>query len=228
MFDVKVTEEQLRYAADMVERFNFGQRGRGDGNKREQLTGILGQTVFADLINAERPNGATGFDGGKDFEINHKRVDIKTMTRSVPMRPDFVHNFVGYQKDYPVDYYVFASFNKKKRDPYRLRLYRERGVLSAGRLFPGRDGKKKGRRHILFHLCPAVRIETGGPAFPQNHRSPHRGDYITGKGKRRAAESRAPFCGLDAKAKTNHCGAGASAILFSAVSQYSCEISIPR
>lgn len=98
MFDVKVTEEQLRYAADMVERFNFGQRGRGDGNKREQLTGILGQTVFADLINAERPNGATGFDGGKDFEINHKRVDIKTMTRSVPMRPDFVHNFVGYQK----------------------------------------------------------------------------------------------------------------------------------
>lgn len=111
MFDVKVTEEQLRYAADMVERFNFGQRGRGDGNKKEQLTGILGQTVFADLINAERPNGATGFDGGKDFEINHKRVDIKTMTRSVPMRPDFVHNFVGYQKDYPVDYYVFASFN---------------------------------------------------------------------------------------------------------------------
>lgn len=114
VFDVKVTEEQLRYAADMVERFNFGQRGRGDGNKREQLTGILGQTVFADLINAERPNGATGFDGGKDFEINHKRVDIKTMTRSVPMRPDFVHNFVGYQKDYPVDYYVFASFNKIK------------------------------------------------------------------------------------------------------------------
>ena len=114
MFDVKVTEEQLRYAADMVERFNFGQRGRGDGNKREQLTDILGQTVFADLINAERPNGATGFDGGKDFEINHKRVDIKTMTRSVPMRPDFVHNFVGYQKGYPVDYYVFASFNKTK------------------------------------------------------------------------------------------------------------------
>lgn len=114
MFDVKVTEEQLRYAADMVERFNFGQRGRGDGNKREQLTGILGQMVFADLINAERPDGATGFDGGKDFEINHKRVDIKTMTRSVPMRPDFVHNFVGYQKDYPVDYYVFASFNKTK------------------------------------------------------------------------------------------------------------------
>ncbi len=115
MFDITVTEEQLKFAADMVDRFNFGQRGYGDGNRNEQLTGILGQTVFADLINDDRPNGETGFDGGKDFEINSRRVDIKTMTRTVPMRQYFVHNFVGYQKPYQVDYYVFASFNKKTR-----------------------------------------------------------------------------------------------------------------
>ena len=115
MFDINVTEEQIQYATDMVERFNFGQRGYGDGNKREQLTGILGQTVFADLVNDNRPNGETGFDGGKDFEINLKRVDIKTMTRKVPMRPYFVHNFVGYQKEYQVDYYIFASFNTKAK-----------------------------------------------------------------------------------------------------------------
>lgn len=61
MFDVMVTEEQLQYAADMVERFNFGQWRYGDGSKRKQLTGILGQTVFADLINEDRPNGGTEF-----------------------------------------------------------------------------------------------------------------------------------------------------------------------
>lgn len=113
MFDINVSDEQIQYAKDMVETYNFGQRGYGDGNKKEQLTGIIGQTVFADLINDVRPNGETGFDEGKDFIINNKRVDIKTMTRSVPMRSFFVHNFVGYQKEYQVDYYVFASFNTK-------------------------------------------------------------------------------------------------------------------
>jgi hypothetical protein len=115
VFDVEVTEEQLNYACEMVDRYNFGQRGYGDGSRREQLTGIIGQTVFADIIEAERPEGSTGFDGGKDFLINGMRVDIKTMTRRVPVRDYFVHNFVGYQKDYDVDYYVFASYNTARR-----------------------------------------------------------------------------------------------------------------
>lgn len=111
MFDVIVTQEQLEYVQAMVDKYNFGQRGYGDGNKREQFTGIIGQTVLADLLGLPRPDGAEGFDGGKDFIIHSKRVDIKTMTRSVPMREDFVHNFVGYQKNYDVDFYIFASYN---------------------------------------------------------------------------------------------------------------------
>jgi len=67
MFDVKVSEEQLDYAKKLVEKYNFGQRGYADGNKRQQLTGIIGQTVFADLIRQERLDGSTGFDDGKDF-----------------------------------------------------------------------------------------------------------------------------------------------------------------
>ena len=114
MFDISVSLEQLDYTTHMVNQYNFGQRGYGDGNKREQLTGIIGQTVFSDLLSYERPNGATGFDGGKDFIINGRRVDIKTMTRKVPMRDFYVHNFVGYQKQYKVDYYIFASFNTSK------------------------------------------------------------------------------------------------------------------
>ncbi len=113
MFDVPVSQEQIVYATDMVERYNFGQRGYGDGNKREQLTGVIGQTVFADLLGVARPNGAGGFDGGHDFCIHGKTVDIKTMSRTVAMRDYFVHNFVGYQKNYDVDFYVFASLNTK-------------------------------------------------------------------------------------------------------------------
>ena len=113
MFDVTVTQEQIDYAERTVKTFNFGNRGYGDGNTREQFTGILGQTVVADLLGCERPTGGKGFDGGTDYIINGKRVDIKTMTRSVPMRSYFVHNFVAYQKPYEVDYYIFASYNTK-------------------------------------------------------------------------------------------------------------------
>ncbi len=113
MFDIHVTDEQYAYAVEMVDKYNFGQRGYGDGNKKEQLTGIIGQTVLADLLKLPRPDGSTGFDGGRDFIINGKPVDIKTMSRTVPMRDYFVHNFVGYQKNYSVDYYIFASFNTK-------------------------------------------------------------------------------------------------------------------
>lgn len=113
MFDVHVTEEQKQYAADMVKKYNFGQRGYGDGSKKEQLTGIIGQTVLADLLGLARPNGESGFDHGVDFVINGKKVDIKTMSRTVPMKDHYVHNFIGYQRNYTVDYYIFASYNTK-------------------------------------------------------------------------------------------------------------------
>lgn len=35
------------------------------------------------------------------------------MTRSVFVQPHYVHNFIGYQENYEVNYYIFASYNKK-------------------------------------------------------------------------------------------------------------------
>ena len=43
MFDIFPSLEQLHAAHDLVSRFNFGNRGRGDGDPRMQETGILGQ-----------------------------------------------------------------------------------------------------------------------------------------------------------------------------------------
>ena len=113
MFDVNVTNEQKNYAQDMVDKQNFGKRGYGDGNKKEQLTGIIGQTVLADLLGLPRPDGKNGFDNGFDFVINGKKADIKTMSRTVPVKDHYVHNFIGYQKNYTVDYYIFASYNTR-------------------------------------------------------------------------------------------------------------------
>lgn len=116
MFIRTVTDEQYEYASRMVAYYNFGRRGRGDGNEAEQLTGIIGQTVLADLLGLERPSGENGFDGGVDFNINGKRVDVKTMTRTTDVRDYYVHNFIGYQRNYNVDYYIFQSYNKTNRE----------------------------------------------------------------------------------------------------------------
>ncbi len=111
MFDINVLKEQVEFAQELLKTHNFGNRGYGDGNYKEQLTGIIGQTVLADLLSQPRPSGEKGFDEGIDFIINGKKVDVKTMTRAVPMRDYFVHNFIGYQLKYDTEYYIFQSYN---------------------------------------------------------------------------------------------------------------------
>lgn len=55
MFNVRPTQEQKQYATNLVENYNFGQRGLGDGDKKMQYVGMLGQTILADLLGFPRP-----------------------------------------------------------------------------------------------------------------------------------------------------------------------------
>mgnify|MGYP001107233625 CR=1 FL=1 len=114
MLKIKVKDEIFEHAKNQVEKFNFGQRGIADGNQEEQRVGLIGQTAVQELLGLEWPSGKTGFDNGVDFIMNGKRVDVKTMGRTVDMRDYFVHNFLGLQKKYDVDIYIFCSFNKLK------------------------------------------------------------------------------------------------------------------
>lgn len=111
MININPTNEQIKLAKELTEKYNFGNRGRGDGNQRMQEVGILGQIVFADLFKMDRPTGESGFDGGFDFVINGNKVDVKTMSRTVDVKPHYVHNFIGYQLKYDCSYYIFQSYN---------------------------------------------------------------------------------------------------------------------
>lgn len=111
MINIHPTEEQINTAKYLTEKYNFGNRGRGDGNQRMQEVGILGQIVFADLFKMNRPTGDSGFDGGFDFVIKGNKIDVKTMSRTVDVKPHYVHNFIGYQLKYDCEYYVFQSYN---------------------------------------------------------------------------------------------------------------------
>lgn len=111
MIRLPITTEQILYAKELIDNFNFGNRGVYDGTKDKQLVGMLGQTVVCDYLGLPRPTGDGGFDGGYDFEMNGKKVDIKCMSRQRRIQEEFVHNLVAYQKEYNVDYYLFTSLN---------------------------------------------------------------------------------------------------------------------
>ncbi len=113
MFKIQVKEDLLCYCRELVEKYNFGQRGVADGNKEEQYTGILGQCVVAQFFGQELISGEGGFDGGVDLVYSGLRIDVKTMGRTTDVRDYYVNNFIGLQKQFEVDVYIFCSLNKR-------------------------------------------------------------------------------------------------------------------
>lgn len=114
MLNLKLTNLTCDIAWDVVNKKNFGNRAIGaNGNKEQQYTGILGEIVIYNIVYGRLPDYSEA--GTVDIVINDKKVDIKTMGRTVYMKPNYVHNFVGYQKDFPNDIYIFNSIVKKER-----------------------------------------------------------------------------------------------------------------
>jgi len=116
MFIVPVPKEVRDYCWKLVNEHDFGKRGDFDGTKNQQYVGMIGQVMICDLLGLERPDGKSGFDGGYDIMLLKKKIDIKTMTRTVPIRESFVHNFVSFQRKFDVDFYLFNSYNKTNQD----------------------------------------------------------------------------------------------------------------
>ena len=114
MFDVPVKKKILRHCEKELDLHNFGQRGVADGNRQQQMTGIVGQSVVADLFGLPLVDGSTGPDGGMDILYRDMKIDIKTMGRNVPVlnKPRYVNNFLSLQKHFPTDLYLFTSLNK--------------------------------------------------------------------------------------------------------------------
>ena len=112
MLNLKLTDEVRNYANRQVSIKNFGVRSAGlNGNSIQQYTGIVGECMLHKAIGKDLPT----YDSGsliEDIIINNKKVDIKTMARTVDMRDFYVHNFVGYQKNRDNDVLLFISINK--------------------------------------------------------------------------------------------------------------------
>ena len=149
MFSVFPSDEQQRAAKSLVQRHNIGQRGKADGSQQEQYYGMLGQICLCDMLRFKRPTGSEGFDGGVDFIINNIKVDLKTMHRTVDVKDHYVHNFIGYQMEYPCQFYIFASYNIKTN---KLTLC---GIIS----------KKDFLKKASFYEKGAIRTRDDGTSF---------------------------------------------------------------
>ena len=116
MLKINITDDVRQYANNQVTIKNFGNRSAGfNGSKEKQYTGVLGECDVHQMWDRELP---TYQDGNllEDLVINDLTVDVKTMARNVDMQDNYVHNFVGYQKDRECDVLLFNSINKKTRE----------------------------------------------------------------------------------------------------------------
>ena len=113
MFKIKIKDKIISHCKGQLEKYNFGQRGYADGTPEQQLIGIIGQSVILDLFGMPWVDGSIGFDNGIDLVYNDLSIDVKTMGRTTDVRPYYVNNFIGLQRNYDVEAYIFASLNKK-------------------------------------------------------------------------------------------------------------------
>ena len=118
MIELYPTYEQKEFAYNLTCNGEFGKRGKGDGTVDQQFCGMLVQIVFGDLFDYKRPEKKSSWDGGYDFIMTHEgkqyKADIKARGSHYDMQPHYVHNFIGYQKDYNCDLYIFANYNVDK------------------------------------------------------------------------------------------------------------------
>lgn len=141
MINISVTKEIKNKAKLILEKVNLGNRGIADGNYEEQKVGLIGQLIIHDLYQVGHSKFEDNkFDGGFDIIINNQKCDIKTMGRTVDIKDHYVHNFIGLQKNYENDLYIFCSYNKKKN------LLQICGWINKNDFFNKCDFYKKGTK----------------------------------------------------------------------------------
>ena len=111
MTSYKIPQDLKTACWEWLEKHSMGHRFDGNGNKHEQFVGLVGENMFR-IINDLPPKFDDKFDGGHDLIWMGRKTDVKTMGRRVDPKPHYVSNFIGYQKDFDCELYVFCSINK--------------------------------------------------------------------------------------------------------------------
>lgn len=115
MITLPIKEETIIDATTYVDKRVIGKRKSFNGNRTNQVVGITGEFIVADVLGLERPKG-DGFDGGWDFCIGNKLIDVKTVGRTTDVRSNYHSNVIEAQMNYKATHFLFCSLNKTKRN----------------------------------------------------------------------------------------------------------------
>jgi len=113
MFKIQVSQRIINHCQRQIQQYNFGQRNIANGTPEQQFTGIVGQCAIMEKFGLDLIDGADGCDDGQDINYKGLVVDVKTMGRTVDVRPNFVNNFIALQLRFNTDLYIFCSLNKR-------------------------------------------------------------------------------------------------------------------
>ena len=91
-----IPENIKKQCWDYLSKNSLAHRGKADGNKNEQFVGLVGEILTKKVFGIKH-KFEKGYDGGFDFQYKNKRIDVKTMSRTVDMKDHYVHNFIAYQ-----------------------------------------------------------------------------------------------------------------------------------
>jgi len=108
---INVSENLINSINEFLNKNNIGNRSFGNGSKRNQLVGLIGEFETYKYFFNCYPNFKIGFDGGIDFIYNGKKIDVKTMERKGFVKPNYVNNFYHCQRDYDSNTLIFCNYN---------------------------------------------------------------------------------------------------------------------
>lgn len=115
MITLPIKEETIIDATTYVDKRVIGKRKSFNGNRTNQVVGITGEFIVADVLGLERPKG-NGFDGGWDFCIGNKLIDVKTVGRTTETRSDYHSNVIEAQMHFKATHFLFCALNKTNRN----------------------------------------------------------------------------------------------------------------
>ena len=154
--NLKIQKELKVKCWDFLKKNNLGNRLEANGNKEQQFVGLIGEIMVVNLFGLEY-KFSQGFDGGFDFIYKGKRIDVKTMGRTVDPKPYFVNNFIAFQKDFNCDYYIFTSLNKKTNELTICGYLSKEDLLKKSTLY--KKGTKRTRTNGTSFILKADTYE---------------------------------------------------------------------
>ena len=140
MFDIQVKNNIIEHCEKQIDKYNFGNRYTANGNKEQQLTGIIGQCVVMELFQLEYINGNDGFDNGIDIVYTNIfgsiSLDVKTMGRTTSVKPNYTNNFIALQDYFNPKCYIFCSYNKLNKVLTICGWITKQEFINKRRLYP--------------------------------------------------------------------------------------------